>query len=566
MAITLGGFFSGLDTQNIIAQLTAINRIPINNLEAEKAALDEQNSAFGFIKSSLENLKNQLAALDESEDFEKKAITSSDSTIGAATVDSTGVAGSYSLNITQVATSSIYTGAKARSVPTDADTVSDIFGSSASGTFLINGVEITLDGTETLNNGAGSVVDKINTAMAAASKTITASFASGNFTISDGSETILLAGGTSNFLEQAQLFNNGTTSVTSANPVGRLSAGTALSAQSLATSLNASGSIVINGTSVSYTDSDTLQEVLDRITLSDAGVTATYDSYSDKVLLTSNTRGANAITVADADGGNLSAALNLDNGSLSIGNTTKFTVDGGATRESQDATLTASELGIGGVTFVASATGTTTLDVSVDTATIQSQIEGLIEQYNGTQNLIDSYVKINTDDPDQSGILASEGTLTFLPVDLRTALGGAIYSSGTAIQTIEDIGIRGNSSDNTISLSDSTELADALKNHLDEVIALFTDSSNGIVARLESQLDAYGTGFNSIIDVKQDSIVDQKEFIDREIDLLELRVEAERTYLESSFALLESAQSQSSAFSGIISGAQSSTLLGSSSG
>ncbi|MEM9400379.1 MAG: flagellar filament capping protein FliD [Verrucomicrobiota bacterium] len=564
MSITIGGFFSGLDTASIVSQLTAINRLPINVLEDDKIGLNQEDDAFGFIQSSLENLKSNLGSLDDETDFEGKTISSSTSSIGTATVESSAAVDSFTLNITQVATSSTFVGNKSSSIPAATDTASTVFGSDVAGTFTINGVEITLTGSEQIDDGTSNgLVGKVNQAMDDAGlNDITLSYnaTNGQFTLEDTSVTtnIVIATGSSNFLQDAQLFNNGTTTVTSQNAIGRLEKDSALSGQSLAATLVSSGSVIINGTEISYSDTDTLQNVLDRITLSDAGVTATYDNYSDQVTLTAKDRGANSITVANGTTGNLVEALGLNNGTLSIGNTTKFTVNGGAERESQDQTLTEEELGVAGVTFNASTTGSTILEVDVNVSQIRGNINSFIEQYNSTQNLIESYIRIDTDDPDNSGILASDGTLTFLPNDLRSILSTTTNpTSGAEIQTILDLGIDGNSDNNTISLEDSTALDNALRNNLDEVISLFTDLDNGLVTKFEERIDAYATGVNNTIQNRQDAIADEIRRIDEEIEILEARVEAERINLEAQFALLEQTQASSNGFSSLLAGINS---------
>ncbi|MEM9446063.1 MAG: flagellar filament capping protein FliD [Verrucomicrobiota bacterium] len=557
MSISVGGFFSGLDTSSIVSQLTALNRIPINLLEIEKSELNTADEAYGFVDSSLESLKDKLSSVDDASDFDLRTVSTSVSTVGTASVTSSAEVGSFSLEITQVATASTFTSGKSSAIPAATDTVSNVFGSTAVGTFTINNVEITLDGTEQLDDGASTgLVGKINQALTDAGESISIAYASGTglFTITSSSQPLIVSSGTSDFLQQAQLFNNASTSITSSNSIGRINASSALSGQSLAASLTSSGSIVINGVEVSYTDTDTLQNVLDRITLSNAGVAASYDNYNDQVIFTAKDRGSNSITVANGTTGNLVEALNLNSGTLAVGQTTKFKVDGGAERESQDQTLTELELGKNGVTFNAIETGTTTLTTDVDVTGIRNNIESLIEQYNGTQNLVDSYIRIDTNDITNSGTLSAEGSLTFLPQELRDAFLSTINpTSGASIVTALDLGIESNSDDNTVTLSDSTALENALRDNLDEVISLFTDFESGIANAIENTIEAYATGIENVIENRREAIDDEIQRIDDEIELTEARVEAERVFLESQFALLEQTQAQTGAFGSILS-------------
>ena len=557
MSISVGGFFSGLDTSSIVSQLTALNRIPINLLEIEKSELNTLDEAYGFVDTSMESLKDRLSSIDDSDDFDLRTISTTEANVGTASVTTSADVGSFSLEITQVATASTYTSGKSSAIPAATDTVSTVFGDTAIGTFTINNVEVTLDGTEQIDDGASTgLVGKINQALTNAGESISIAYDSGTglFTLTSSSDPLIVSSGSSDFLQQAQLFNNSTTSIVSSNSIGRIDSSSALSGESLAASLTSSGSIVINGVEVSYADTDTLQNVLDRITLSSAGVAASYDNYNDQVIFTAKDRGSNSITVANGTTGNLVEALNLNSGTLAVGQTTKFKIDGGAERESQDQTLTELELGKNGVTFNAIQTGTTTLSTDVDVSGIKSNIEALIEQYNGTQNLIESYIKIDTDDVANSGTLSSEGSLTFLPQELRDAfLSTTNPTSGASIVTALDLGIESNSDDNTVTLADSTLLEDALRDNLEEVISLFTDFESGIATAIENTIEAYATGLENVIENRQEAIDDEIQRIDDEIELIEARVEAERVFLESQFALLEQTQAQTGAFGSILS-------------
>ncbi len=67
------------------------------------------------------------------------------------------------------------------------------------------------------------------------------------------------------------------------------------------------GSFTVNGVSIAVGVTDTLNDVLDRITASGAGVIATYDPLADEVLLTRDTVGALPITLAGDTSGLLDA-------------------------------------------------------------------------------------------------------------------------------------------------------------------------------------------------------------------------------------------------------------------
>lgn len=545
--VTIGGMFSGLDTNSIIQQLTALNRQPITTLQATKFGLDSTESAFGFVATSLQTLRSRLNSVGDSELFTRKAAALSDASIGTATASAEAASGSVDVEITQLATSSLLSGAKATALPASTATVSQVFGASAAGTLTINGNEVTLTESMTLQ--------EVATALTAALDGGTATYdqGTGRFTL-QGTAPLALGSGTSDFLQQAQLFNNTTSTVSSATAIGRLDSTRSLS--ELLPGLGASGSLSINGQSIAWSATDSLSTVLGRITNSEAGVVAAYDAYNDRILLSAKNRGAASITVSDTSG-SLADRLNFRTGSggeasVALGRNTEFKVNGGATRTSLDSTIDASELGLPGVSLNASKVGSTTITVRPDTAGIKSAIDDFINQYNSSQNLISSYLKVDPGNSSNNGALANEGSLTFLPSELRSAVTSPI-GSGTNIRMLEDLGIAGSGDSNTLSVADADKLEAALRDHPDEVIAIFTDFTSGLGARLGGVLDAYESNPNSVINTRKGSITQQKTQIDRDIELLEARVAAETEYLRASFATLEAASSQAQQFSSFFS-------------
>ncbi len=553
MSISLGGFFSGIDSSSIIAQLTALNRQPEVRLAEEKSKLSEQSSAFAFIQSSLSGLRSTLTTLNDINLYKAKAASTSDATIAAASVDYTATAASVAISITQVATNSVLTGGKIAgayvdtklsAVPAAAADISNVLGTTSydGKTFSVNGKTITLATSDTITG----VLTKINSSGAGVTATYDAS--TGKFDLASASTIILGSGAdTSDFLQRAQLFNNGTNSVTSNIGAGRVDSTTALAGASLRSGAAlTAGTFTVNGISITYTAGDSLDTVLTNINNSSAGVIASFDSYTDRLVLTSKNRGAQNITVADGTS-NLATALRLTStdSSTSVGNATKFTVGTDATvRQSEDQTLTAAELGLTGVTVTAISTGDVTINVSNDAEKIKKSIDAFVSQYNSAQNLVKSYTLVDPNDLTRNGKLASDSTVSFLPSTLRSSTTAALTSSGT-IRMLEDLGIVGNSTDNTLTLTDSSKLQDALLNYSQEVIDLFTNSTTGLDKRLGSILDSYATTGTGILATRQTSITNRQQDIDNEIARIELQVLAEETYLKASFANLESTSGNS---------------------
>jgi len=79
------------------------------------------------------------------------------------------------------------------------------------------------------------------------------------------------------------------------------------------------GSFQINGTSIDVNADDSINNVLDRINQSDAGVTATFDAATETVMLTQNTTGSTLDIVLENDTSGFLAALKLDGATATPG-------------------------------------------------------------------------------------------------------------------------------------------------------------------------------------------------------------------------------------------------------
>jgi flagellar hook-associated protein 2 len=463
MSVTIAGSFSGLNVSSIISTIIAADSIPITNLQTEDTKLQTQSTNLGTLGTSLGNLSTQLQNLSSPTLFNSKTATLSNTAVGTAAADSTARSGTTTVNVTQLATATTLRGGlpggafadqKLTAPPAGSTLVSTALDeSSVNGeVFTINGKQITLSSSTVLDDGnpnsTNSVVGLINNSGAG----VTASYNSTTGAISlqaNSSSPIILGSSTdtSDFLQQAELFNNGSGTVTSATGMGRIDPNADLSTAGLRTTPT-TGTFTVNGVSIQYNAGDSLSTVMDNINSSGAGVTATYDTYEDQIVLTSNSVGGQNITVADGTS-NLATALRLtsSDSTLDAGQSTLFTVGTDPTvRQSNSNVISSAALGVQGVTLTATATGATQITVQPDVTTIANAINAFVTQYNSTQSTIASLTAVNTSDAADSGPLATDTNLTFLAPELRQAMTNLTTSSGT-IRMLSDLGVESNAYD-----------------------------------------------------------------------------------------------------------------------
>lgn len=101
--ISSPGVGSGLDVSSIVDQLMAIERRPLNRLEADKRGLEAQLSSIGQLKSSLSSFQDTLANLKTLDAFEVYKAESSDETIFTATTNSDASIGTSTIQVNKLA-------------------------------------------------------------------------------------------------------------------------------------------------------------------------------------------------------------------------------------------------------------------------------------------------------------------------------------------------------------------------------------------------------------------------------------------------------------------------------
>ncbi|BAS28793.1 flagellar filament capping protein FliD [Limnochorda pilosa] len=155
MSVYFSGMVSGLDTEQLIQQLMALERRPITLMEQRRSRLEEQQSAWRDVNTRLSNLEGKLKDLLASGVFDAKIATSSDEKIVKATAGAGAISGNYSVKVTSLATAAQWNLTKS-----GVNSGTDSLGSGGTLTFTFATTTKTIDytATDTLN----SLAEKIN--------------------------------------------------------------------------------------------------------------------------------------------------------------------------------------------------------------------------------------------------------------------------------------------------------------------------------------------------------------------------------------------------------------------
>lgn len=552
MELGLSGLVSGLDWKTLVDQLADAERTPQKRLRVEQSTLSEQNAAYATIQTELQLLRTRVDSLSDLTLYDSRLSNSSTATVATATAAAGTALGSYTFDITQLATAAKQMGTTGvgSSLSATNDVSGLVLGDAAfatpvtAGTLTVNGRQITIATTDTLQN----VFDAINTAT---NGEVTASYDAATDRITFASANPIVLGSatdSSNFLSVTRLNNNGTGTITSTSQLGVVKQSAALSAANLATPIldggSGTGEFRINGVSITFATTDTMAAVLKRINDSDAGVTASYDTVNDRFVLANKTTGDVGMALEDV-AGNFLAATGLSTGTLARGQNLLYTVDGGGQLISQSNTITEASSSISGLQVTALAEGTTTVSVTSDTSAVKTAITDFIEQFNKVQSVIDTQTASTTDAQGKvtAGILAGEGDADEVATRLRRMVTGEVAGLTAVLNQLEDLGIVSNGTDNKIALDDDAKLDAALADNLGKVKTLFTDTSNGLMVKLTDYLEKVVGDEGSLV-TKQANNTKQSANIDTQIADLERIVQANRERMLASFIAMESAQAQ----------------------
>ena len=104
-SITASGLGSTLDVNGIVSQLMTIEQQPLKKLDLKEADYQAKLSAYGTLKSGMATLQDATRSLANTASFQTVKATPSDASLLSASAASTAVAGTYSIDINQLAQS-----------------------------------------------------------------------------------------------------------------------------------------------------------------------------------------------------------------------------------------------------------------------------------------------------------------------------------------------------------------------------------------------------------------------------------------------------------------------------
>ncbi len=168
--ITSLGVGSGLDLESLVTSLMAVESKPLTALQTRAASYSSKISSLGSLKSTLSSLQTAAAAMKTATGktalttFASYSASTADTTIATATATTGAVAGTYTLNVTQLATAQRFESttfsSTTNAVGNEGDTLTFDFatpddeGNSRSVTITLDSSNNSLTGLRNAINGA----------------------------------------------------------------------------------------------------------------------------------------------------------------------------------------------------------------------------------------------------------------------------------------------------------------------------------------------------------------------------------------------------------------------------
>jgi flagellar hook-associated protein 2 len=596
---------SGFDTESMVQQLMKVERMPLDKLKGKQQVLRWKQDLYREINTKLAAVRDAADGMRFSGQWSLFKVNSSNSQAVSATTASGTKAGNHTVQVTQLADKATLVGnttalqnkleGTALNLSTSPISVST---GNQSMVVQLDGVQKTITLTnKTYDGNSGATLqdlaNDINTQL-------TSAFGDGKILVgvnggklsltpmTSTSDLKVMQSGTDTLLGSLGFTNNQSyLAVTSTTTIGDLKSKLGFT----------SASFTLNGITFSSTsDTQTLQDFMNTVNNSAAGVKMSYDSYSNKITFVSKSTGQNA--KVDFTGTTDPTFLNKMgigfSGTLPAtvtGKDSTFTIDG-VSMSRADNTAT-----VDGISYTFNqVTGSpVTVTSQQDTDALFNKIKDFVDKYNDMVAAVNgkltektTYYKYPplTDDQkkdmkDQEitlweasakgGLLHGDSILSSAVTSARLNLSNKVqYATpdGSSPTVLSEIGITTsiNYRDNGKLIIDEQKLRDALAANPNGVINLFTAKSStvnktdpnytnqsGFAVRMYDQMSQAVTNVQLKIDNKgydtstNYSLDKEIKGYDKEISDLEERLtEKENSYYQR-FAAVESALSQSNA-------------------
>lgn len=508
MGISINGP-SGIDTAGIIDSLVAIEQQKVTDVETTRDAYQVKIDAYSQLRSLLTDIGTKASALKSATDFDLFNTISNDEDVVKLTGGQGAQEGSYDVSVYQLASHEKMISSNA--VISDQHAALSSFGINT-GTVAINGTELTINATDTLQDLRRKINDATDTD--GSSLGVSASvikLADNNFrlvlTATDpGSDGVTYEDISGSTLQDLGIITNAAGDKGNAAQVltSGIDAGAAFAGLSVGDTVAYTGKDhagnEINGTFTVGAGS-TVDDLLDQMEEDFHGlVSATIDG-AGSLVLTDLVEGRSQLGMISMTFGGTDAAMAVTTagakgaGVLTVGADAYFSVDGlnmVSSDNSADGFIAGVTLDLNGVS------GNQSVHVGIerDVEGIEAKMTGLLDAYNALLSFKNTATAYGNPDDENStdGDLAGDSTVGSILTKVRSIFQTSFEESGGAYSTMTMVGLKTNSKTGAYEL-DKELFHKALTENFDDTLRLFT--TDGYASTNDVQMGRYQSSTKS---------------------------------------------------------------------
>ena len=493
------------DLQNVITRAVGIANMPITQLQNQRTTLTGEQSELQTMGGDFKTLQNALGAIDSAVSSGSLSASVGSPTIASASLGTGAMAGSYSVNITNLGSQTNTIGASTNSTTNSTATVADPTTNSISSSSTFT---LTVGTTSYALTPAGNNLNSLAAAINASGANVQASvvnlgtLSAPQYELSiqgtaANAKTVTLSDGTSNLL--------GATNT--AHSTGVLAVTDPASGN---ISKSSTFSLTVGSTSYSITPaSSTLDALVQAINKSGANVQATVVNVGGA---------ASPNYELSIQGTQLAAApIQLSDGTnnllttMTAGSPVSYAVNGQASVTSPSRTLSIST----GLTVTALTTGTTSITVVQDGSGVENALASLVTSFNAATD------ELTNNHGQNGGALAGQAVVLQLGNVLHS-LTNYSGSGSSGIQSIADLGL---SFDTNGHLQfDSSVFQTAASSSLPSVMSFLGSETDNT-----GFLGAANTALNTITDLTTGAIVTQISSLASSVSTITAKIAADQT-------------------------------------
>ncbi len=577
MAMSISGLGSGFDIDSWVSSMVSVKRSStVTPLQNKISTLGNQNSSISSLSDKYSALQSALKKFtrtiynSSSDMWVNTSVTSSDSDYVSASSSGIVSASNVDINVDKIATATVAKSCRALGSASDildTEFVKLANGQAKEGTFsmFVNNKEYGIEIEE--NDKLSDVISKINnTGVISAELNEETGVLSIRPTDENAKFVLGSSGDTSNIVSALKLYkqNEGDNGFESAYAISKINTSVAMADENSGLGAIAlegegnTGTIKINGAEIKIDETTTISELISKINNnSDTHVKASYDSLTNKFILTATQTGTSNISLEE-ENTDLLRVLGLTEGtgedekiaegSQTLGENAIVRINGNEIVSNSN-TITGATSGIANlsITIKKPTTGedgapaSVNLGIEPDYTNIKSALKTFVDAYNNVVGA--TKVAVSSD-----GSLSHDSSLQSILNTVKSVTTTASDNKGE-FSLLSQIGITTSSVDPTQLTIDDEKLTEALKNNFESVKYLLSDgyteeADTGLFDKLLKNVDTILDTDNGYFSTKSKSINSQISLLNTRLDRANTQLTKYQTRITDQFNRMDSIMSQ----------------------